>query len=323
MAKVPLLALTVCVLALGCAGSPPAAVDPPPAPARTGSAAPPAPAVAKPAVPADERLVPRSGPGDLVVARVGKDEIRRSEVGDFAIRYFRDQANEILTQLIDERLIAAEAARLGVVLPDGLLDREVDREMADRERDVKARFGADTDFDSYLRDRFGASRDAYRDDLARLLEARLLRDRVIRLYETRTDRVEVRRAVFATRADAARAATAVRGGADLGRIAAESAVRPEVALPAIPRGAISPPELESRVFGLADGEVSDPIRVEGEGGTVWNVFKMIRRRPARDVFWPEVRPEIEAGLLKRPVTNDEYLQWAREMRQRHRVTVLR
>ncbi len=53
-------------------------------------------------------LVPRDGAGDMAVARVGDAEINRSDVGDFTIRYFRDQASEALTHLVDERIINAE-----------------------------------------------------------------------------------------------------------------------------------------------------------------------------------------------------------------------
>ena len=317
MAKVPgPLGLTlVLALALGACASPPA---PPPEPS-------PPLAVTREPDPAANRVAvaSRAGPGDLAVARVGGTEIRRSDIGDFAIRYYRDQANEILTHLIDERIIEAEAARHGIRIPDGLLDTEVDAELRERERSVKAEFGARATMEEYLRDRYGVTVAEHRADLARLLGTRLLRDRVIRYFEVVTDRVLARDAVFATESDARAAAAAARGGADLAVLAREKGVHPGIDLPPFVREEISPPELGDLLFSLKEGEIPDPVAVTEAAVTTWHVFRLVRRMPGRDVSYAAVREEIEAGLEGRGIESYEYLQWARQVRDRYGAEVLR
>ncbi|MHC4472768.1 MAG: peptidylprolyl isomerase [Planctomycetota bacterium] len=271
----------------------------------------------------DSRVVPRDGAGDVAVARVGDDEILRSEIGDFMIRFFRDQANQALNHLIDERILEEEVRLHGLSLPAGALERAVAAELRKRETEVKVQFGADTTLAGYLEDRYGTTLDEHEKNLERLYRVRLLRDRLIRFHQLREDRIEVRDAVFATEGEAAKAARSARDGADLATLAREHGLRPDVALPPVPRDALRPPELEAAVFALEEGEVSDPIAVlEGER-KVYHVFKVIRRTAAREVTWGRAREEVEEGLAKAPLEQHEHHQWARQMREKYKVDILR
>jgi len=267
-------------------------------------------------------LVPRDGAGDLAVARVGDAEIRRSDLGDFAIRYFRDQASEALTHLVDERIIAAEAASIGIVVADPLIQSELDAEIRERENTVRVQYGADVSLERFLKDRYGVTLEGHRRDLMRLLRTRLLRDRVIRFHQMGQERVVVLDAVYATPDEAGAAAKAAREGADFGTLAREMGVRDEVVLPPVPRDELSPKELADAVFALALGKISDPIAVTEGERTLYHIFKLVRRLPARTEPWPAVRDEVEDGLRKTPLEPWEYLQWAGRMRTRYRVEVL-
>lgn len=267
-------------------------------------------------------LMPRDGAGDLVVARVGDAEIRRSDVGDFMIRYFRDQASEALTHLVDERIIAAEAAHNGITVSDGEIRVEVDAEVRERENTVRVQYGADVSLERFLRDRYGVTMDGHRRDLTRLVRTRLLRDRVIRFQQFGQERVVALDAVYATRDEAAAAAASARQGADFGTLAREQGVRDEVALPPVPRDELSPPELADAVFALTPGEVTEPIAVTEGDRTLFHIFKLVRRLPARAGTWSELKGEVEKGLADRPLEPWEYLQWAGRMRTRYRVEVL-
>ena len=267
-------------------------------------------------------LVPRDGAGDLTVARVGDAEIRRSDLGDFAIRYFRDQASEALTHLVDARIIAAEAASIGIEVAAPLIRSELDAEIRERENTVRVQYGADVSLERFLRDRYGVTLEGHRRDLLRLVKTRLLRDRVIRFDQMRQERVVVLDAVYATRDQAVAAAKAAREGADFGTMAREMGVRDEVALPPVPHDELSPKELADAVFALDLGEISDPIAVTEGERTLHHIFKLVRRLPARGEPWPEVRDEVEEKLRKTPLEPWEYLQWAGRMRTRYRVEVL-
>ena len=267
-------------------------------------------------------LVPRDGAGDLVVARVGDAVIKRSDVGDFTIRYFRDQASEALTHLVDERIIEAEAGALGITVPDSEIRTEVEAEVRERENTVRVQYGADVSLERFLRDRYGVTLDGHRRDLSRLVRTRLLRDRVVRYAQLGQERVMVLDAVYATRDDAAAAARSARAGADFGTLAREQGVRDEVALPPVPRDELSPAELADAVFALSTGEVSDPIAVIEGDQTLYHIFKLVRRLPARSGSFAKLKDEIESGLANRPLEPWEYLQWAGRMRSRYRVEVL-
>jgi parvulin-like peptidyl-prolyl isomerase len=269
------------------------------------------------------RLTDRKGEGDVVVARVEKDAIRRSDIGEFMIRFFRDQANQALNHLVDERIIEREVKTHGIGMPTGEVARAVDQELERRENEVKVQFGAETTLESYLEERYGSKLDEHRTNLERLYEVRLLRDRVIRFQQIREDRVEARDAVFATLAEARKAAASIRAGADLETIAKDKGLRPDVVLPPTPRDALDPPELAAAVFALEEGQVSEPIAVEEGDRTVYHVFKVVRRMPARDLTWEQAREEVEKGLAERPLRQYEHLQWARQMRERYGVEILR
>ncbi|MCU0724825.1 MAG: peptidylprolyl isomerase [Planctomycetes bacterium] len=257
----------------------------------------------------------REGAGDAVVARVGGAEIRRSDIGDFVLRYFRDQANEAVTQLVDETILSAEAKAHGIEVPEELARQRIEEEARAFEQKVRVQFGAETSAGNYLRDRYGLTPEEHRRDLARLVRVQLLRDRVIRFTALREERAEIREAVFADEAEARRAAEAARSGADLSALAEAGGIRASTALPPVPRSEISPPELAERVFALGEGEVGEPVAVVSEGRRLWHVFKMVRKLPARAGGYGELRAGIEADLAARPVSSLEYMLWARRARE--------
>jgi parvulin-like peptidyl-prolyl isomerase len=255
-----------------------------------------------------------------VVVRVGGAGIRRSDVGDFVLRYFRDQANEAVTQLVDETILAAEAKANGIVVREEIARRRVDEEAKAFEEKVRVQYGSGTSVEQYLRERYGLTPEEHRRDLARLVRVQVLRDRVIRFTALREERAEIREAVFASEEDARRAAEAARGGADLSALAEAAGIRPTTALPPVPRSEISPPELAEAVFALRDGEVGEPLPVVSEGRRSWHVYKMVRRLPARTGGYAELESGIEADLAARPVSSFEYMLWARRAREAYGLT---
>ena len=121
-------------------------------------------------------------------------------------------------------------------------------------------------------------------------------------------------AVEAVRARAADAARRVRGGERFEDVAA--AVSDDAAsrgsggdLGEVAPGTI-PEALERTLSGLADGEVSDPIR----GPNGWHVMRVVSRRAATPPPFEEVRDRLYAALLNREMLRQQDL-YLRELRR--------
>ena len=69
--------------------------------------------------------------------------------------------------------------------------------------------------------------------------------------------------------------------------------------------------------------MSNPVEVTEGDRKVFHVFKVVKKTPARDVTWEQVREEVEDGLADRPLEQYEHLQWARQMRAKHKVEIVR
>ncbi|HEU4394828.1 MAG TPA: peptidylprolyl isomerase [Planctomycetota bacterium] len=259
---------------------------------------------------------------DPVVAEVDGLTLRASEVARYLFRYDPGRALEVLNQMLDERILEADAAAAGVSLPAGEVEALVAVEVRRREDEMRVQFGPGVTFEEYLRERFGFTLESYRKDVSALFRIRALRDRLVRFDAMKEERVRVRLLVTRTEQEARDAAGRLRAGADFAAVARLVSLAPSEDLPPFSREEIHPPALSEEIFALSPGEVSRPVRVAADGKEVFQVFKLIERRAARSGAWAEVADEVERGLKERPVLPAEYLQWARRARERHGVRVL-
>jgi hypothetical protein len=78
-------------------------------------------------------------------------------------------------------------------------------------------------------------------------------------------------------------------------------------------------DVRAVLLGLEPGQVSAPQSLVEDGRTVWQVFRLVARLPARDVPYAEAAEEIEKGLARRPRETWEYEEWAQRARARHRI----
>jgi peptidyl-prolyl cis-trans isomerase SurA len=157
----------------------------PSTPAATTPAAPPAtssPAAAANATPSDAQRL------DGIAAVVNDDVILQSDVEEQLALFVQSNGlrpdsvavdtlrRQILDQLIDEKLIVAEAKRQGVTVADAEVDRQVDQAL----KDTKARVGGDAAFQEQLT-REGLTeaklRDKYHNDLQRQMLAQRMREK--------------------------------------------------------------------------------------------------------------------------------------------------
>jgi parvulin-like peptidyl-prolyl isomerase len=316
------------ILAGACAASSPPPPGPPPSSRSSGGSSDP-----RPVLDLAGRIPPPPPPGvadprgllpagdDPVVAEVDGSGIRASDVARFLFRYDPGRALEGLNQLLDARILEADAAAAGIALPAGEVEARTEEEVRRRETDLRVQFGPATTLDAYLRDRFGFTAEAYRKDVAALVRLQSLRDRLVRADALREDRVRVRVLVTRTEDEARDAARRIREGADFAAVAKQSSLAPVEELPPYSRAEIEPRELADELFAMESGEVSRPVRVAREGLEVFQVFKVVEKRPARQGSWADLAEEVERGLRDRAVSPAEYLQWARGARERHGVKV--
>ncbi len=271
--------------------------------------------------PEEPRGLPPAG-DDPAVAVVDGVPVRASEVARFLFRFDPARALEGLNQILDERILEAEASALGIVLPPGEVEARTEEQVRARETEIRVQYGPGMRLDEYLRERFGFTVDSFRRDTAALVRLQALRDRAVRYEASRRDRIRIRVLVLADEAAAREAAASLREGADFASLARRVSLAPAEDLPPYAREDIRPPELAEELFSLDPGSVSRPVRVARDGRELFEVFKVVERTAGREVPWAEAAGEIERGLKERPVAPPEYLQWARGARERHGVKVL-
>jgi len=244
--------------------------------------------------------------------------VTTSDLGDFVLRYSPDRAAEALDQLLDEAVIHLEAAREGIMVEGAVVASRTDAWIDARRREARVQFGASTDFEKLLADRYGRDLASYRADAERIVRAACLRDRLVRLDQLREDGVEVRVIVLPTETDAAAAVKSLRDGADMTLYAERQGLRrPATPAPAA-RGEIPEKAVEAALFAASAGDVLDPIAFDVAGkGTFWQVFKVVRAWKASAEPWTALAPGVEASLAGSPVTDDEYVRWRRRAFARH------
>ena len=288
----------------------------PTTPGKTPSAPPKA---AAPAKPAPSRPAPSASDAqrvDAVAAYVNDDIVLESDVEEqLTLFLMRSQAmpdsfmqdtlrKQILNQLIDEKLIVAEAKRLGVTTTEA----EVSRQVEDALREVKQRLGSEEAFQEQMRKENtneAKLREKYRVEVQRqLLLQKLVAKQLPKKNVTTTEaeayfkenhakfpkvpaevKVQVIQIPAApdsatdkkARDKALEARRRVAGGEKFAKVASEmsddtNSARSGGDIGFFPKGAMDP-TIEATAFGLKDGEISQPVRsVYG-----WHIVQTIER----------------------------------------------
>jgi peptidyl-prolyl cis-trans isomerase SurA len=277
---------------------------------------------------------------DGVAAIVNDDVILESDVEEqLALLLMRSQTPpdssmldtlrvEILNQLIDEKLIVAEAKRQGLAATDA----EVARELENAMRDVKQRFGSEAEFREQLQRENTTEerlRDKYREEIRRQLIASKLMQRTFpkqtvpqaeaeAYFTSHRDKfpkmpAELRlsviqipvRADSAIEAKARQDAAAIRkrivAGEKFAKLASELSQDPATArnggdLGFLRRGLLDP-DLDDAAFSLKIGAVSDPLR----SSVGWHLLEVIDRdtlktRGGQDSTDAQGNPALESHV---------------------------
>ncbi len=319
-------ALLPALLLAACASGP--GIPPPASPPQGGPRGPDRPVLdlqgAAPTEPPPPEAEPRGripAGEDPVVAEVGGVPVRASEVARFLFRYDAGRALECLNQILDARILEADAAARGIAASREEVLARVEAEVRAREQETRVQYGPGVTLDAFLRERYGFTLEAYRRDLEVLMRLQCLKDRLVRYEAALEERIRIRVLVVATEEEARDAERRLRGGADFTALARQVSLVAAEDLPSYRREDIRPAELAEELFSMAPGGISRPVRVARDGKELFEVFKVVDRSPARNAPWAALAPEIEKGLRDRPVGVPEYLQWAQQARRRHGVKV--
>lgn len=248
------------------------------------------------------------------VASVGEERVTKAALADFVYARFREAWWQSVADLVDERLVATEAARLGVRVPPAILDAAVEAEAKARERDLKARLGESADLPSSVRAYYGLDVEAWKRDVLRpRLSVRLALERVVRLSSRLRERVEARVIVVRDLAKAEALREKILRGADFSLTALEASIDPSRreggVLPPISRGDL-PDAVERPLFVAAPGSIVGPLAVEGAGGTEVHLYKVIAREPPWAGEPATLAARLEEDLVAKPVTAAEHERWA-------------
>lgn len=319
-----MLALAAAAAAAACASAEALEPSPPPSPleARPRDDVSHSGTLPAPEVPlAADAAVPLPVPAaDAVLFRVDGRELTTADLGDFVLRFLPDSAAAALDQLRDEAVVLGEAARESVTVPDADVARGVDAYVEEKRRSARVQFGASTDFEKLLRERWGRDLAQFRADAARPVRTALLRDRLVRLDQLREDGVEVRVLVLPSEEAAREAALRLREGADMTRYADTAGLRRPAAPAPYSRGEIPEKDLESRLYAASPGDVLDPVPFTAPDGVVaWQVFRVTRSWRGSAEPWESVAPRVLGSLSADAVTEAELGRWRARAYARHRL----
>ena len=355
-AAAPVLLLAAALAAA--AATPPAK---PAAPATKPAAAAPKPAARRAARPTDkgERL-------DAIAAMVNDEPVLASDVEEQLFLFLQNSGarpdslqadtlrRQILDQLIDEKLILAEAKRQDISVPESEVNRQVDQSLAD----AKQRLGGEEQYQAQLkRENLTEAqvRAKYRTELERTLPAQRLVDKLFPHREVPAADAEkyflANRAKFpkkpgdirlsviqiAPQPDSAALAAGrakieglrkrIVGGEKFAKVAQEASDDPGSAKSGGDLGYFSRGQMEKAVenaaFSLKPGQMSEPVR----SAYGWHLVQLVDRdtvktAAGRDSTDDKGQPVVEVHarhiLVRVPPTDDDVdraLQLARSVQQ--------
>jgi foldase protein PrsA len=277
--------------------------------------APPARTAAEAAPVAEERPAP---PPTLpraegVFARVGERRFTGDDVAREFFRAFREQAFAALNRMVVNEIVRQEAEKSGMSPPEEWLVREREKAFQQLGAEAVAAYGKGTDVALFLERAFKETPAAWAKRKERDLRDQWLRDRVVRLHGLRRECAEIQLLVVRDEALAREIAGKLDQGADFAALAAAHSVHESAAsggrLPPLARESLNP-ALADRAFTLPVGTRSGILAVDdGAGGRQFNLLRVVRRLPGRSEGWAGLAAEIEAGLLKEPVSRFEFVAW--------------
>ena len=250
---------------------------------------------------------------ELTVAHVAGSRVDVRELLDLWL--FRDSpaVHDTLAQLVSMRFTLAEAARLGMRIPDEDLEAAYQRGFEALAQEVE-RVSPGTTVDEYLMRRRGVDpamyRERFRDHSARAL----ISERVVRTWLLSNEHVIARAIVCEDQSQVEEVEAALAGGADFALLAKEMSHDPASSgiLPPITR---SDSPISRLGFVTPVGEIGGPVDQSGR----FLLIKVESRPEPLVGDWRSIGAEVERSLDQRPVHEMEWMQWEEAMFTRYEV----
>jgi hypothetical protein len=229
--------------------------------------------------------------------------------------------------LVDETIVRSEAQRLGLGVPPPALVAAVDAEVVAREAQLSETFGKEVTLADEVQRAYGMGIERWKREVIQpRVNMQLLLMRVVRLDTRRRSRVKVRVIVLESEERARLLHKKLQSGADFSLLAVQESVDPTAKgggdLPAIARGDLAWPDVETHLFAGRPGQVLGPLRISQEGKPSWHLYKVIQQIPPWDGTRGELLVRLETDLKETPLDRAEFERWRARMRRDFRVQVL-
>lgn len=278
------------------------------------------PPAASQADPAGPRLA--SSQGGAVVARVGGREITAEDVTREFFRgsqqlapgtTMRQAAFATLNRLVIREIIGQESKRIGLVPPPAFIAAEAKRALEDLRMQALTSYGAGTTPEKYLEIEMKQKLSEWQRQRDAEAAERWLLSRIIRFHGIQSDRVEIQLIALDDEKTARDVAAKLDQGADFAQLAMTYSKHPSGKsggrMPPLARESLNP-AVADRAFALAPGARTNILSVDdGIGKRQYELVKLVRRLPGRNLPWSEVAAEIEDGLAREPLGQEEFIAW--------------
>lgn len=262
---------------------------------------------------------------DAVVARVGDEELRKSQVFDAMAQSQPDQVRATIAVLLGNRVLASECKKHGISVDS----REIDSWFASHKNLMLQKaivdYGKGTDFRTWVRLRFGQSLTEYERVSSDRERAKRLLGRLIRFHQLREDRVQMRIISITNRDQAIAVHKLAQEGADFATLAEQHSVHPSAEagglMPPVWRASLNP-ALDQAAFELPVGVISDIVHAKDQSQRDrFQIVKVIRRFPGKAVSYRDVENEIIAGLTTSELSQDEWYMWQLKLEKLAKMTL--
>lgn len=265
--------------------------------------APPSPEPAASPAPAQD-----STPVASLVARVAGAEVSASDLILAWMQRDSMAVRRTMDELILDRIVVAEAARLGVYPSQDQVDAAVRRVRTSLEEEVR-RAGS-TNVEEFLSQRMGLDPKRYLRAVDHSALTDLLAERCVRSYTLGEERCEVALILCADRESVDLVQAGLARGEAFGDLAKAHSQDPSSVdgghVPAILRNDSA---LSRLAFHTEPGEVGGPLAQSGR----WLFVQVIHRREPQKGPWSQMGPLVERTLGEDPISDPEYWQWKEAM----------
>ncbi|MCA9321179.1 MAG: peptidylprolyl isomerase [Planctomycetes bacterium] len=251
--------------------------------------------------------------GDEIVARVGSEDLRKSQVYDYMMLTFPDKVRSAVAVMLSNRVIASEVARHGIRVDESEIDDWFEGHRKEIENRMRLEPNGGDSVDAWLRQNYGQGLDLYeRVSRDRERSMRLLA-RLVRYHEVLEDRVQMRLISMTDRNQARQVRQMLDEGADFGSLAQRFSVHASAEagglMHPVWRLALNP-ALDSVAFELPVGATSPVVEArDADGRPRYQIVRVVERHRGQQRPYAEVEKDIELGLLDRPLTQDEGYMW--------------